>query len=164
MEFKVKTSSTSNKPRIIIPLLVVIGLGVIGFLSWNSPERRIRAVLSDSKAAIEAKDLDRAISHVSLQYRDEQGLAYLPMKRLMKRAFDQFEGFDVRLADIRIDISKDQALVQADLEILVVSQNEKAYLIGSQEEPVPIRITLAKEILDWKILSVNGIRIPSTEF
>jgi len=150
--------------RIVITLLVAIALGVVGFLHWNSPERRIRAVLSDSEAAIEAKDLDRAMSHVSLQYRDEQGLAYLPMKRLMKRAFDQFEGFDIRLSDIRIDINEDQALIQADLEVLVVSQNEKAYLIGSRQEPVPIRIALAKETLNWKILSVNGIRLPITEF
>lgn len=154
------------KPRawIVITLLVVIAFGVIGFLYWNSPERRIRAVLSDSEAAVEAKDLDRAMSHVSLQYRDEQGLAYLPMKRLMKMAFGQFEGFDIRLTDIRIDINKDQALIQADLEVLVVSQNEKAYLIGSRQEPVPIRIALAKETLNWKILSVNGFRLPITEF
>ncbi len=150
--------------RIVIPLLVVIAFGVIGFLYWNSPERRIRAVLADSEAAIEAKDLDRAMSHVSLQYRDERGLAYLTIKRLIKMAFDQFEGFDVKLSDIRVDINKDKALVQVNLEVLVVSKNEKAYLIGSQQEPVPIRIALAKEILQWKILSVNGIRLPITEF
>jgi hypothetical protein len=150
--------------KVIIPLLVVIVLGVIGFLSWDSPERGIRAVLSDSQAAVEAKDLNRVMSHVSLQYRDEQGLAYLSMKRLMKMAFDRFEGLDVRLSDIRIDISKDKALVQVDLEVFVVSRNEKAYLIGSQQEPVPIRIALAKESMKWKILSVNGIRLPITEF
>ena len=150
-------------PRVIIPLLAVIMLGVIGFLSWDSPERRIRTALSDMKAAIESKDLDRAMSQVSLQYRDEQGLAYLPMKRLMKMAFDRFEGFDIRLSDIRIDINKDKALIQVDLEVIVGSPNEKAYLIGTQQEPLPIRIALSKEHMNWKILGVNGIRLPINE-
>src|SRR3990172_2202845 len=150
--------------RIVITLLAVLAVGVIGFWYWNSPERRIRGVLTDSEAAVQAEDLDRVMSHISLQYRDDQGLAYLPLKRLMKMAFDQFEGLDVRLSDIRIDIKKDQALVQADLEVLVVQQHEKAYLMGSREQPLPIRISLANQTLKWKILSVNGIRLPFTDF
>jgi len=137
---------------------------MIGFLYWNSPERRIRAVLSDSVAAVEAKDLDRIMYHVSLQYRDEQGFAYLPIKRLIQTAFDRFDGLDVRLTDIKIDIQKNQALAQANLEVLVASQSKKSSLIGGRQEPVPIRITLASEALKWKVLSVNGFKLPITEF
>jgi hypothetical protein len=152
------------KTWITATLLALVICGVIGFWYWNSPERRIRTVLSESEAAVEAKDLDRVMSHVSLQYRDDQGLAYLPLRKLMKLAFDQFEGLDVRLSDIRIDINKEQAIVRADLEVLVVSRNEKADLIGSRQEPIPIRIALTNETLKWKIISVNGIRLPFTEF
>jgi hypothetical protein len=59
---------------------------------------------------------------------------------------------------------KNQALVQADLDVFVVSQSKKAYLIGSRQEPAPIRITLTKEDLKWRVLSVNGFKLAITEF
>jgi hypothetical protein len=110
------------KTWFIVMLLAVTVASVIGFLYWNSPERRIRAVLADGKTAIEAKDLDRAMSHVSLQYRDENGLAYLTVKKLLKMAFDQFEGFELRLSNVQMEIQKDRAVVRADLGVIGTHQ------------------------------------------
>lgn len=149
---------------IIVTLLAVIAASVVGFLYWNSPERRIRAVLTDSKAAVEAKEMDRAMSHVSLQYRDENGFAYLTVKKLLKMAFDQFEGFELRLSKVQLEVEKDRAVVRADFETIGINKGEKSYLIGSREEPVPIRITLVKETMRWKIVSVDGIKIPFSDF
>ena len=56
---------------VVAGLLVIIVASMVGFWYWNSPDRRVRAVLADGETAIETKDLDRAMSHVSLQYRDE---------------------------------------------------------------------------------------------
>ena len=148
----------------IVGLLVVMAAAVIGFLYWNSPERRIRAVLADGKAAIEAKDMDRAMSHVSLQYRDQNGFAYMTVKKLLKMAFDQFEGFDVRLSNVKMEIKKDRAVVSADLDVVGIQKGEKSYLIGSQQEPVPIRVTFVKETMRWLVVSVDGIRMPFDEF
>lgn len=145
-------------------LLALATASIIGFLYWNSPERRIRAVLSDGETAIEAKDLARVMSHVSLQYRDEQGFAYLTVKKLLEMAFDEFEGLDVRLSDVNIEVQEDRALVQTDSRVIITAQGEKAYIIGDHEEPVPVRIALAKETLKWRIQSVNGIRMPFNAF
>ncbi|MBI3611457.1 MAG: hypothetical protein HY204_12260 [Nitrospirae bacterium] len=152
------------KTWLIGTLLTVTIASVIGFMYWNSPERRIRAVLSDGKAAIEAKEMDRAMSHVSLQYRDENGLAYMTVKKLLKMAFDQFEGFELRLTNVALEIEKDHAVVRADLDVIGIHQKEKSYLIGSQQEPVPIRITLVKETMKWQVVSVDGIKMPFADF
>lgn len=153
----------TRKQWLLAVILTMIAASVIGFWYWNSPERRIRAILTDGKAAIEKKDLDRAMSHVSLQYRDENGFAYMTVKKLLKMAFDQFEEFDVRLTNVQMEIQKDRAVVHADLDVIGTHQGEKSYLIGSREEPVPIRITFAKETLRWQVLSVDGIRLPFDE-
>ena len=154
----------TRKSWIVLVVLAILAASVIGFLYWNSPERRIRAVLTDGKAAIEAKDLDRAMSHVSLKYRDENGLAYMTVKKLLKMAFDQFEGFDLRLTNVKLEIEKDRTVVHADLDVIGTNKGEKSYLIGSREEPVSIRITLVKETMRWQVLSVDGIRLPFAEF
>ena len=154
----------TQKSWIVLIVLTILVASVIGFIYWNSPERRIRAVLTDGKAAIEAKDLDRAMSHVSLQYRDENGFAYMTVKKLLKMAFDQFEGFDLRLTNVSMEIQKDRAVVQTDLEVIGIQQGEKSYLIGSREESVPIRITFVKETMRWQVVSVDGIRMPFSEF
>lgn len=151
-----------RKVWVVIGFLTVTAAVIVGFLYWSSPERRIRAVLSDGEAAIEAKDLDRVMSHVSLQYRDERGFAYLTVKKLLRMACDEFEGFDLRLGNVHIDVQENGAVIQTDLEVLIIAQGKKAYLIGSREGPVPIRITMAKETMRWLVQSVDGIRMPFT--
>ncbi len=143
-------------------ILVVLAAAVVAFLYWNSPARRIRAVLSDGEAAIEAKDLDRAMSHVSFHYQDEHGFNFLAVKDLLKRIFEQFEGFDVRLTNITVDIHDERAVVRTDLELVVIVKGEKAYLIGSGEKPVPVRMTFTKDMLRWQVQSVDGLRLSFT--
>jgi hypothetical protein len=149
----------TRKAGLIAGLLIALAAAAAGFLHWNDPDRRIRAVLSCGESSIEAKELDGAMSRVSLQYRDEMGLAYLNVKQVLEMAFEEFDGFDVRLQNMRIEIQKDKARVLADLEVLVVVQGQEAYLIGDREKPVPIRIALARETLLWKVRSVDGIRL-----
>ena len=145
-------------------LTILIAAGAIGFWYWNSPERQIRKVLSRGEAAIEAKDLDGAMALVSLQYRDELGLAYLPLKKMIELVFEEFESLDLNLANFKIDIQEDKALVQADLRITAAVGGEKSYVVGSRTEPVPVRIALIKELLLWKVQAVDGIRSPFDGF
>ena len=148
----------------MILIAAVIAAAFLVYRYWMSPERQIRKVLSESEAAFEAKDSDGVMRHVSLQYRDDLGLAYLNLKELMKKGFEEFEGFDVRLGNLRIDRSDDQATVLADLRLVVFQKGEKAFLLGSDEDPLPMEFQFARERLDWKIRAINGIRIPYVDF
>lgn len=144
-------------------LIAMAALAAAGYWYWDSPERRIRKTLSEAESAFENKDLKGVMAHVSLRYRDDQGLAYLNLKGLMKRGFEEFEGFDVRLGNLSFAIADDEATVLADLRLIVIHEGEKAYLLGNDVEARPVEFRLAKETLSWKILAVNGIKVPYLE-
>ncbi len=150
--------------RVLVGIAAVIAIAAAGYWYWNSPERRIKRVLSEAEAAFEAEDIDGTIAHFSLQYRDDLGLAYLNVKHLMKRGFDEFEGFDLKMGDLNMEIQDKDATVYADFRLIITAQGNKAYLLGTHEEALPIEIRLAKETLHWKIRAVNGIRIPFLDF
>ena len=150
--------------RLAVGVLIVAGLGVAGYWFWNSPERQIRKTLSKVVTAFEAEDIDGTIAHFSLKYRDDMGLAYLNIKQLMKQGFEEFEGFDVLLSIRDFKIADNAAVVFADFRLIIEAQGQKAYIIGSHDNPIPIEFRFAKEILKWKILAVNGIRVPYLDF
>jgi hypothetical protein len=146
--------------RRTVMIAAVIAAGFLAYRYWTSPERQIKKALAEAETAFEGKDVDGVMAHVSLQYRDDQGLAYLNVKSLMKRGFEAFDGFDVRLGNLRIEVSDGEATVPADLRLVVVQKGGKAYLLGSDEESLAVEIHLAREALNWKIRAVNGIKIP----
>jgi hypothetical protein len=149
--------------RVLTGIAVVIAIAAFVYWYWNSPERQIKKLLSKAEAAFEAKDIEGTIDHFSLQYRDDLGLAYLNIKQLMKRGYEEFEGFDVKLGNLDIEVGDDQATVFSDFRLIVIN-DQKAYLIGSDEEVLPITFEFAKETMRWKIRAVNGIRVPYMEF
>lgn len=142
---------------------VVIGLFIAAVLLawyfWDSPERAIRKLLTDGEVAVETEDVTRTMSHVSRQYLDENGLNYLAVRRVVGWAFNRFEGFDVRLRDVSIDVNGDSAIARGQLQVLVVEQGENAYLIAEPGVPDLVTITLVKKRLTWKVISVNGIDV-----
>lgn len=154
----------SPKNWIVGLLTIIIAGGAIGFWYWNSPERQIRKVLSKGITAVEAKDLDGVMAQVSLQYRDEAGLAYLPLKKMLRTVFERYESLDVNLANFKMDIQEDKALVQAGLRMFTTLGGERRYVVGSRTGASPVRIAFIKEFLLWKITAVNGIRSPLNEF
>jgi hypothetical protein len=150
--------------RILVGTAAIIAIAAVGYWYWNSPERRIKETLSEAEAAFEAKDIDGVMAHVSLRYRDDMGLAYLNLKELMNRGFEEFEEFDVRLGNLSLEIADDEATVLSELRLIVIQRGEKAYLLGNDQEPLPIEFQMLKETLSWKLGAINGIRVPYLEF
>ena len=130
---------------------------LLAWYFWDSAERDIRKLLADGEAAVEAEDIQGAMSHVSRQYIDEIGLNYLGVRRVLGWAFNRFDGFDVRLHDVSITIDGDMAKATGQLQVLVLHQDENTYLIAESGAPDLVTITLVKQRLTWKVTSVNGI-------
>jgi hypothetical protein len=126
---------------------------------WDSSERTIRALLRDGEQAVETEDIARAMSHVSRQYLDENGLNYLAVRRVLGWAFNRFDGFDVRLRDVTIDVGDGSAIARGVLQVLVVQEGDNAYLIGDAGMPESVTISLLKGPLGWSVTSVNGINV-----
>ena len=153
-----------SRQRVIAVLILVVIVTAIGLWYFRSDERRIRKALSQAGEALEREDLDGTMSHVSLKYRDERGWSYLIVKRLLKKGFEEFDGINIRMGRPAIEIHEEGADVQMDLEVLIDFQGEKAYLIGSSEEPASVQIAMIKETLGWRVTGVNGLRLPGMEF
>ena len=150
-----------SRKRLLLAGLGVLAVAVgIGWWLWDSPERRIRHVLRDGEAAVEAEDLERAMSHVSLHYRDAWGLTHLGVRRLLERTFETFDGFRVRFTRVRLEVREERARVRGDLEVLVRFQGQWAYLVGRPGAPNAVTLFLAKEGRRWRVRRVDGIRMP----
>ncbi len=134
------------------------------FLYWNAPERRIRALFASGQTSIEAEDLEKSMEHVSLNYRDELGLNYLLVMRLLKMSFEEFEGIEIRYRIGEIGFDEDLAIVKAHLSVHADFQGQRVLLTGSQGDERPARITLEKKALWWKVRSVDGLKTRSMGF
>lgn len=156
------TLKTFLSARIVVPLL--LAACAAAFFYWNSPERRIRAVLSEGRRAVESEDLERAMSQVSLQYRDDYGLTFLSLKRVAKRAFQEFEGMDIELSVVKTHVEDDRAVVLAKIDVYAGGPQGPEYLMGNPDAQHPAKITLIKEVLRWKIKNIEGIRPPFSDF
>ena len=153
---------TRTRHAVIIGFIAVVAL--VWFF-WDSPERAIRAVLAEGASAIEAKDLGAAMSQVSRQYLDENGLNYLAVRRVLGWAFNRFQQLEVRMYDVRIDINADRATATAMLKVVLTANGrERHSLVGASGLPEPVTIILAKEPLAWKVVSVNGIDISRVQY
>jgi ketosteroid isomerase-like protein len=150
-----------------IRYVVIIGFVAVVALAWffwDSSERAIRAVLREGEAAVEAKDLAAAMSQISRQYLDENGLNYLAVRRALGWAFNRFQRIDVRIYDVSIDVNGDQATARAALQVLTADRSESKYLVGAAGLPERATIILAKERLAWKVVSLNGIEMSRLGF
>ncbi len=145
-----------TRHAVILGFVAVVALA---WFFWDSPERAIRAVLREGEAAVEAKDVAAAMSLVSRQYLDENGLNYLAVRRALGWAFNRYSKLDVRLYDVTLGVDGDHATARAMLQVLVVDHSESRYLIGSAGLPELVSVMLVKEPLAWKVVSVNGIEI-----
>lgn len=138
-------------------LFMVVVVAVWSF--WDSSERTIRALLRDDEQAVETEDIARAMSHVSQQYLDDNGLNYLAVRRVLDWVFNRFDGFDVRLRDVAIDVGDRSAIARSVLQMLVVQDGDNTYLIGDAGMPESVTISLLKRPLGWNVTSLNGIDV-----
>ena len=145
---------------IIILMIIVIAAIIVKFF-LVSEKSRILKVINEGRAAVEAEDVEKSMSHVSLQYSDDYGIKYLIVKRILIDVFKEFDGFKVLLDNIEIEVKEDKAVASFDLRIIVTLHNQPGYLVGSTDSPAKIKVYFVKERLKWQVIKVSGIRMPN---
>jgi hypothetical protein len=145
---------------IVILIIIIIAAIVIKFL-LVSEKSRILKIINEGRAAVEAEDVEKCMSHISLQYSDDYGLKYLIVKRILTDVFKEFDGFKVLLDNIEIEVKEDKAVASFDLRIIVTLHNQPGYLVGSTDSPAKIKVYFVKERLKWQVIKVSGIRMPN---
>jgi ketosteroid isomerase-like protein len=132
---------------------------VLAWFFWQSPDRAIRDLLQDGARAVQEKDLARAMSHVSRQYLDDNGLNYLGVRRVLTLAFERYAHLEVHLAIVSIDVQGDRAHARARLSIVAAGPGSGERVRGAHGTPDLVTIALVKEVLAWKVTSVDGVDV-----
>lgn len=153
------------RPISIIGTVFLLGVFVAGWwvLFASNPEGRIRAAIRGGVTAIEAEDLEKAISYLSTEYRDERGFSYLVVKRLLRDAFAQFNRFEIEMESPEIEFVKGEnagAWARFDLRLFVELEEQRGLLVGSLDEPSHLEIFFIKKPWGWLVGEIRGIRSP----
>lgn len=145
----------SKKSIALLALFFVVPL--IVYLLWPSDEARIRTLFREGASAIEARNIDDVMAKVSFTYRDDHGLSYLYLKKLMERAFKEVKDIDVHYDIERIDIKGDNATADVYVRVLATRGAERGYILGDAEKPLHITFSLDKERTEWLITRTEGL-------
>ena len=115
-------------------------------------------LLAGIEAAM-AEDLDESVRFISPSYHDNVGFNFILMKKLLERAYEEFDQPQIELAaPPEIQINGSKAVVLAQVRLTASYQSYRNYLLGGKEEPNIIFIMLDKSTSSWKVSQIEGLR------
>ncbi len=150
--------------RYILPLIIVVALAIYFFNQSGDDPAEFEKIFNQVLEAGKQKNLEGITDHFSLQYKDEHGISYPILKNLIKRSFEKYDAFDGKFTVASTSVSENEqgeklALVNMDLNITGTKSGIPYDLIGADDSPENITITLQKSTLGkWKIIEIEGLR------
>jgi hypothetical protein len=122
-------------------------------------ERLVYLTLLAGIEAAMAEDLDESARFISPSYHDNVEFSFIHMRKLLERAYEEFDQPQIELAEppvIQIKGSKAVALVQ--VRLTATYQGRRNYLLGDQDESNTILIMLDRSAGSWKVSQIEGLR------
>ena len=121
--------------------------------------RLIRLTLEAGIAAAMAEDLEESVRFISTSYRDEWGYNIALMRKLLKRAYEEFDEARIEVAEPpAIQINGSRAVIQAAVRVTAVYQGHRNYLLGDQNTPNHILLRMERTASGWKMSEIKGLR------
>lgn len=122
-------------------------------------ERLVHLTLEAGSAAVMAEDLEESVRFISPNYRDSLGFDFNLIRRLIERAYEEFDQPLIELAESPVSqINGFQAVVQTQMKLTAIYNNRRNYLIGDQIDPNNITLMLIKSANGWKVSQIKGLR------
>ncbi|UCD88487.1 MAG: hypothetical protein JSW04_08400 [Desulfobacterales bacterium] len=122
-------------------------------------ERLVQLTLEAGSAAVMAEDLEESVRFISPNYHDSLGFDFNLIRRLIERAYEEFDQPLIELAGSQVSqIEGFQAVVQTQMKLTAIYNNRRNYLIGNRIEPNIIRLLMVKSANGWKVSQVKGLR------
>ena len=122
-------------------------------------KRLIHLTLEAGMEAAMAEDLDESIRFISVNYSDDLGYSRTSMRKLLKRAYKEFDDPIIRWDEPpEINIKDGQAIVSAKVRLSAVYGGRRNYLLGDRETPNQLSIQLNKSDYSWKVFAIKGLR------
>ena len=148
----------SGEMLVLTPESVPIGQAVIP-IAGLSEEHLVCLTLEAGMAAAMAEDLDQSVRFISTEYSDDWGFNRTLMRKLLKKAYKEFDEPRIELAEpAEIQIEGNQAVVRAKVRLSAMYEGRRNYLLGEREVPNHILVWLDKSNDGWKISAVKGLR------
>ena len=128
-------------------------------ISGIDDERLIRLTLEAGSAAVMAEDIEESVRFISPNYRDSLGFDFNLIRRLIERAYEEFDQPLIELAESTVSqINGFQAVVQTQMKLTAIYNNRRNYLIGDRINPNNIILLLDKSANGWKVSQIKGLR------
>ena len=120
-------------------------------------------LLAGIEAAM-AEDLDESVRFISPNYHDNVGFNFILMRKLLERAYEEFDQPQIELAEPPvIQINGSKAVAMTLVRLTATYQGRRNYLLGDQDHSNSILLILAKSANGWKVSQIEGLRPLSFE-
>lgn len=148
----------SGEMLVLTPESVPIGEAVIP-IAGLSEEHLVHLTLEAGMAAAMAEDLGQSVRFISTEYSDDWGFNRTLMRKLLKKAYKEFDEPRIDLAEpAEIQIEGNQAMVRAKVRLSAIYQGRRNYLLGNRKTSNDILVWLDKSNYGWKVSAVKGLR------
>lgn len=128
-------------------------------ISGIDDERLIRLTLEAGSAAVMAEDIEESVRFISPNYHDSLGFDFNLIRRLIERAYEEFDQPLIELAESPVSqINGFRAVVQTQMKLTAIYNNRRNYLIGDRINPNNIILLLDKSANGWKVSRIKGLR------
>ncbi len=148
--------------------LILIGLGAVLVLYltfsyfFGSDETKIKDIFDEARTAFNREDNGSLFADVSLEYKDESGIKYLPAKYIMMQFFKKTDNVNLRIPNISIAISGKEATAELEIILTGAKQGRGYHVLGKPGDPVIIVVGLKKGLTGWKVHSTKNVRPSKT--
>ncbi len=147
--------------------LLLIFLGALGVGTYwgvrsilhrrpRTPEEEVRFALRQLKEATEALDVERALSFVSHDYKDDQGNTFRTLRRLALRAKEEIAYLSIFTSPWEVEVKGKEAVARSTVSYYALSHNGE-----SDSDTFKVTVYLRREGRRWKVYSSEGL--PSAE-
>jgi hypothetical protein len=150
------------KTLLIIVAVVVVATVAVRLLT-PSDQKRIAKTINKACGAMESESIDDFMSAFSLAYRDEYGLAYLPLKRVVSDMFSELDHIKVGRSLGKVTVNGDTADVALDVWATGTLEGQRCRIVGTPGNPERLTVKLVKGEFKWAIISSHWETFPSVE-
>ena len=148
----------SGEMLVLTPESVPIGQAVIP-IAGLSEEHLVRLTLEAGMAAAMAEDLDQSVRFISTEYSDDWGFNRTLMRKLLKKAYKEFDDPRMELAwPLEIQMKGSRAVVEAKVRLTATYTGRRNFLLGDEKDPNHIFLRMEKSSDGWKLVSMKGLR------
>jgi len=114
------------------------------YVLWPSEEERIKKRLRNLAEALEQRNVDEIMNHLSFNYSDNHGASYLLVRKQLERRLPEYSEVRVEMEPPSIIVSENTAQVRTGLRVSAVHGYDMGYFVGDFDNPAPVALTMEK--------------------